>query len=71
MLSLFEQMAGTRGSVLLQEHLRVPTKRSNKKRPLTRPLPPRRVLIFQARLVVAKAIALLSLYLQSSWRPCL
>jgi len=32
MLSLFEQMAGTRGSVLLQEHLRVPTKRSNKKR---------------------------------------
>ena len=35
MLSLFEQMAGTRGPALLQEHLRVQTKRSNKKRSRT------------------------------------
>ena len=39
--------------------------------PLTRPLPPAPVEAFPNRLVVAKAIALLSLYLQSSWRPCL
>ena len=73
MLSLFEQMAGTRGPALLQEHLRVQTKRSNKKKeePLTRPSPPKRVEAFQCLLVVSKAIALLSLYLRSSWRPCL